>query len=151
MGAFTMQAIGRALLVLLAGAMFLWGLGAPLLALAGKTAEGRVTEIRRQLGDRGEAIPNRYAFQISYRFALPDGSVVQGSTQQIGDYFSPARFRVGQRVVIRYLPLFPWINVADWRWGQIFEHLIVAAVGVVLIYLVVFRNKGRASKRVKAS
>lgn len=130
--------------------MFLWGLGAPLVALAGKTAEGKVTEIRRQLGDRGEAIPNRYAYQIAYRFSLPDGSVVQGNKQQIGDYFSPSRFRVGQRIVVRYMPIFPWINVADWRWGQMIEHFIVAAVGAVLIYLVVFRTRGRASRHAKA-
>jgi len=135
--------LGRLLLLLLAGMMVFWGLGMPLLALTGKPAEGRVTEIRRQLGDRGEAIPNRYTFQIAYQFSLPDGSVIQGNSQQVGDYFAPARFRVGQRVDVRYLPIFPWLNVADWQWRELFEHLVVAAVGGLLIHL--FTLKCRAA------
>jgi hypothetical protein len=81
-----------------------WGIGAPLVALTGAEAQGRITHVRRQLGDRNEAIPNRYAFAITYEFRLPDGALRTGTTQRIGDFFSPGRLGVGSPVTIHYAP-----------------------------------------------
>ena len=141
-----LKEIGRCLVVVLAVMMVAWGLGMPLLALTGASAEGKVTDIRRQLGDRGESVPNRYTFQVVYRFSLPDGSVVRGSRQKVGDYFSPRYFRVGQKVNVRYLAVFPVINIVDWRWFDLFEYLTVALVGGVLFYLQVFQRSRKGRK-----
>ena len=127
--------VGRVLLVALGLILLAWGIGAPLVALTGAKADGRVTVVRRQLGDRGEAIPNRYAFAIAYEFRLPDGTLRTGTSQRIGDFFSPARLRVGSSVTIRYVPFAPALSVMDWRLGSLIENIVVAAVGALLIRL----------------
>jgi hypothetical protein len=112
-----------------------WGLGMPMIALFGAEAEGRVTHIRRQGGERGEAVPNRYTYAISYEFRLADGTRVEGSTQRVGDAVSPRLPAGGRSVEVRYLPGFPRLSTFGWRWENAIENLIVAAVGAVLIVL----------------
>lgn len=112
-----------------------WGLGMPMVAWLGAEAPGTITHVRRQLGDRGEAIPNRYAYAISYEFRLPDGSLAQGNTYRVGDYFSPGKLAKGSAVQVRYLPGFPFISEMQWHWAAVVEHGIVAAVGGLLLHL----------------
>jgi hypothetical protein len=112
-----------------------WGIGAPLVALTGAEAQGRITHVRRQLGDRNEVIPNRYTFAIAYEFRLPDGTLRTGTTQRIGDFFSPGRLGVGSPVTIRYAPFAPGLSVMDWRLGSLIENILAAAVGAVLLWL----------------
>lgn len=124
--------IARILLGLL---MVVWGLGTPTVALFGAEAEGHVTHIRRQGGERGEAVPNRYTYVIAYRFRLPDGTMAEGSTQRVGDAFSPRLPKGGRAVEVRYLPGLPHLSTFGWRWESAIENLIVAAVGGLLIVL----------------
>jgi hypothetical protein len=112
-----------------------WGIAAPLVALAGAEAQGRITHVRRQLGDRNEVIPNRYAFAITYEFRLPDGALWTGTSQRIGDFFSPGRLGVGSPVTIRYAPFAPGLSVMDWTLGSFIENIFVAAVGAILLRL----------------
>ncbi len=51
--------ISRIFLTLLGSVLLLWGVGMPLVTGFGTEAAGTITHVRRQLGDRGEAIPNR--------------------------------------------------------------------------------------------
>ena len=127
--------ITRLFLTLLGAVLLLWGVGMPLVAWLGPEAPGTITHVRRQLGDRGEAIPNRYSYAIAYEFRLPDGSTVQGNTYRIGDYFSPRNMAVGRAVRVRYLPGLPWVSDIQTHWTASWEHFIVAVVGAVLMAL----------------
>ncbi len=139
-----MQAvIGRVFLGALGLLLLAWGLGMPLVAGLGAEAPGTITHVRRQLGDRGEAIPNRYSYAISYEFRLPDGRLAQGSTYRVGDYFSPGLLTKGRAVQVRYLPGLPAISVVQWHWAAMLEHGVVAAVGGLLWHLAV---RGRADR-----
>lgn len=124
-----------------------WGLGMPLVACLGAEAPGTITHVRRQLGDRGEAIPNRYSYAISYEFLLPDGRLAQGSTYRVGDYFSPGTLAKGSAVRVRYLPGFPLISEVQWHWAAVVEYGIVAAVGGVLLHLATRGDSGRKPTR----
>ena len=127
--------IARLALALLGMVLLLWGLGMPLVAWLGAEAPGTISLVRRQLGDRGESIPNRYSYTISYEFRLPDGRLAQGNTSRVGDYFSPRYLTQGSSVQVRYVPGFPFISEVQWHWAAMVEHGIVAAVGGVLLYL----------------
>ncbi|WP_146170187.1 DUF3592 domain-containing protein [Bosea sp. 124] len=115
--------------------LMIWGIGAPLVALTGTETLGRITHVRRQLGDRNELIPNRYAFAITYEFRLPDGALRTGTTQRIGDYFSPGRLGVGSPVTIRHAPFAPSLSVIDWGPGALIENILAAAIGAALVRL----------------
>ena len=127
--------ISRLFLGTLGCIMLAWGVGMPAVALFGEETRGRITVVRRQLGDRGGAIPNRYTYVINYKFNLPDGTRVDGFTQRLGDYFSPKTLTQGRTVSVRYFPRLPWLNTIDWNWGATFEYIVVAMVGGLLIYL----------------
>lgn len=126
--------IGRFLLGALGTVMLLWGIVMPMVTLFGDEASAEITAVRRQLGDQGGVIPNRYVFAISYRFELPGGASVAGHTQRLGDFFSPKSLGKPGKVRVRYLPAFPWLNTIDRGWGMAFEYLVMAVVGVVLIH-----------------
>ena len=127
--------ISRIFLTLLGSVLLLWGVGMPLVTGFGTEAAGTITHVRRQLGDRGEAIPNRYAFAIAYEFRLSDGRTAQGYTQRVGDYFSPRNLAVGQAVRVHYLPGFPWVSNIDSQGAANWEHFTIAAVGGGLVFL----------------
>lgn len=132
--------IARAVLSALGILLMAWGIGSPLLALFGAEAEGRITHVRRQLGDRSESLPNRYAYAITYEFRLRDGTLRAGTSQRIGDFFSPGRLGVGSRVSVQYAPFAPGLSVMDWRIGSLIENTVVAAVGALLVWLQVRRR-----------
>ena len=125
----------RVFLALLGSVLLLWGVGMPLVQWFGAEAPGTITQVRRQLGDRGEAIPNRYTYTIAYEFRLPNGQTEQGHTQRVGDYFSPRDMAVGKVVRVRYVPALPWVSSISSHWKASLEHGIVAAVGVVPVAL----------------
>jgi hypothetical protein len=127
--------IGRIGVAALGLILLLWGIGVPLVALTGAEVEGRITHVRRQLGERNEVIPNRYAFAITYEFRLPDGTLRTGTSQRIGDFFSPGRLGVGSPVSIRYASFAPGLSVMDWRLGSLIENILAAAVGAALLWL----------------
>lgn len=127
--------IGRILLCALGVLMLAWGVVMPMVTLFGDEASGEITSVRRQLGDRGEAIPNRYAYAIGYSFSLPDGTSVTGYTQRLGDYFSPKSLGKTGEIRVRYFPALPRLNTIDRGWGVAFEYLAMAVLGALLIYL----------------
>ena len=56
--------VARALLTALGILLMSWGIGVPLVVMTGAETEGRITHVRRQLGDRNGVISNRYAFAL---------------------------------------------------------------------------------------
>lgn len=94
--------LARLLLTGLGFVLITWGVGTPMVALFGTESVGHITHVRRQLGDRGEAVPNRYGYSIAYEFRQPDGSLINGTTHRVGDYFSPKYLAVGRAVRVRY-------------------------------------------------
>jgi hypothetical protein len=88
------------------------------------------------VGDRGEAIPNRYTYTIAYEFRLPNGQMAQGHTQRVGDFFAPRDMAVGKPVRVRYLPGAPWLNeIPAAHWAAGLERAIVTVVGAGLVAL----------------
>lgn len=138
--------VGRTFLLVLGLVLFVWGAGTPLIALFGAEARGVVVDVRRQQGDRGEAVPNRYAYAVTYAFMLADGRRVETTSQRIGDFFAPAMARDGH-VDVRYLPALPFLSVADWGIGALIENLIVAAVGLVLVRIAARPAAPRRNRR----
>ncbi|BBF91617.1 hypothetical protein BLTE_03020 [Blastochloris tepida] len=143
-----LRVITRLALAALGILLVAWGLGMPLVATFGAEAEGRVTHVRRQGGERGEAVPNRYTYAIAYEFRLPDGTLAEGVTQRVGDAFAPRLSEGGRPLKVRYLPSFPRISTLGWRWENAIENLIVAAVGSLLIVLP-WRSRKGAEKRAR--
>ena len=144
--------IGRALVLCIGVMMLLWGAYMPLVAVCGSQAEGQITHVRRQGGERREAVPNRYTYMISYEFRLPNGERVTGHTQRVGDYFSPKQVSIGRRVDVRYFSFLPSLAVMDRNWGSLIENMVVACVGAVLVFLLGFqKRKRRSSKQVHRS
>jgi len=143
----------RVFLLLLGAVLVLWGAGLPMVLWLGAEAQGTVTQVRRQLGDRGEAIPNRYTYTIAYEFRLSNGQMAQGHTQRVGDFFAPRDMAVGKPVRVRYLPGAPWLNeIPAAHWAAGLERAIVTVVGAGLVALAFRRPKtmpgpGRRSRR----
>lgn len=117
------------------GAVLLaWALVTPALGLFGAETTAAVTNVRRQGGERGEALPNRYTFIVSYRFVLPDGRVVESSTQMIGDFANIPALHAEQPLRVRYVPAWPALNSPSIQARPNLEHLLVAIVGCVLLF-----------------
>jgi len=125
--------VGQWFLRLLGAALLLWGLSMPMLGLFGAETDATVIHIRRQGGERGEALPNRYTFIVSYRFVTRDGRSVESSTQMIGDFANIPALRSAQPLKVRYLPISPRLNSLSVQARPNIEHLLVAAVGWVLM------------------
>jgi hypothetical protein len=139
--------LARLLLTCLGCILAIWGVGMPMVALFGTESVGHITHVRRQLGDRGEAVPNRYGYSIGYEFRLPDGSLAHGTTHRVGDYFSPKYLTKGRTVKVRHFSWLPAFSTIDWNWGAAIENLIVAAVGSLLAYLPWTKKPGTRKKR----
>jgi hypothetical protein len=137
----------------LGAALLAWALFTPALGLFGRETDASVTHVRRQGGERGEALPNRYTFIVSYRFVLPDGRVVESSTQMIGDYANIPALHAARPLQVRYVPLWPWINSLSIQARPNLEHLLVAVVGWVLLFGLWRKPGGRggANRRKKGA
>ena len=124
----------RVLLTLLGLTLMAWSVVTPLAGLLGETTDARVTDVRRQLGERNETIPDQYTHVISYRFTLPDRQTVDGFAYVLGSSFSiPSRYGSGL-VKVRYLPIFPQINTLEGHAKPNLGHLIVLGVGYLLAF-----------------
>jgi hypothetical protein len=129
----------RILLSLLGAGFILWGTSTIALGIFGKRTTAVITNVRREQGERNEAIRGRYTYIISYRFKLPDGKTVDGFTRKIGD--SVYLKADGKTVrAVRYFRSLPFINALEDDAKSPAGSLIIIAVGVFLIYII---NKGK--------
>lgn len=131
------------LLTALGCALILWGVGRPLLGVFGARSLGQITVVRKQGGERNEAVPGRYTYAIGFEFALPSGQVVSGSTTRLGNYAGPYNLPSAQAAPVRYLAAIPAINALEVDTHLDLEYAIVCLVGGMLI----FRDRLGKSRR----
>lgn len=137
------KVLPRIFISLLGAGFILWGTSTISLGILGQKTTAVITDIRREQGERNEAIRGRYTYIISYRFTLPDGKSVDGNTRKIGNsVFIKAD---GKSVrAVRYFRHLPFINALEEDARSPAGPLIIIAVGFFLIYII---NKGKRSKR----
>ena len=103
------------------------------LGFIGQDTNGIITSYRRILGDRGEAIPNRYTYSLGYHFYL-NSTEFSGSTTVIG---SPLFIKPdGKSVVeIKYLSAAPYLNGLERDTHIDMGKFILIGAGLLLIYV----------------
>lgn len=125
----------RLLITVLGLAFILWGFSGVMLGLFGEETAAVITSIRREGGERNEVIPNRYTYNISYTFTLPDGKKVDSFTKKIGSSVYVKADGTTTRPV-RYFPAFPYINALEQDTGYGLRQLLLIFIGGFLIFAV---------------
>ena len=118
---------GRILLAAVGAMLMLYAAVFSLLPLIGERAAGEVTVVRRELGESGGPIPNRYLYSIGYEFRLPDGRSIGGTAKRIGSAYS-AGISKGPAAVW-FLRGFPYVNALDGDAGPSWGKALLASVG----------------------
>jgi len=139
--------LSRIFISFLGAGFILWGTSVIALGILGKKTTAVITNIRREQGERNEAIRGRYTYIISYSFTLPDGKTVDGYTRMIGNsVFLKAD---GKSVrAVRYFNHMPFINALEDDTKSPAGPLIIIATGFFLIYII---NRGRKKSLKKVS
>ena len=122
----------RIMMTMLGTVLILVAVGNLTLSIFGERASAVITHIRREGGERAESTPNRYNYNISYSFTLPDGKKVDGFTKVIGDAVYIKANGTG-RITVRYFKAMPYINAPEtmpFSLGQ----LILTGAGIFLIF-----------------
>jgi hypothetical protein len=134
---------GPILVIFVAVILIIYGLIHISLGIVGEKDTAIITNIRRQGGERNEAVPNRYTYSISYSFTLPDGKEIYGSTYKIGNavYVKVSKSDM-INVPVRYFKAFPQINALESDAGIKLGSFIIIGAGIVLIKLIKPRKKG---------
>lgn len=137
------QAATRLFLVLMGLLLATYAVLAPTLKIVGVRTTGIITEVRRQHGERREAVPNRYEYGIGYHFTLSDGRKIHGVATIVGNAHS-AGIPKGPAPV-RYLAAWPRINMLERETEFNIGHLIIGGVGVLMMVLALKKAKGKKS------
>ena len=138
----------RIFLIFIGIVLSLYGTMMPLLSVVGEKTQGTITVVRREGGERAEAIPNRYSYSVGFEFLLDDGTVIYGNTKVIGNAYN-AGISKGQ-ASIRYLKLFPYLNALEADTTLSVEHVILIAVGVFII-IINLRNRPGGNRQRRRS
>ncbi|MEA5010229.1 MAG: hypothetical protein VB100_00715 [Angelakisella sp.] len=126
----------RILIFLLGGAFILWGSISVALGTFGQQSTAVVTHIRREGGERADAAPGRYTYNISYTFTLSNGKEISGVAKKIanGAYVKADGMSTVQ---IRYFERFPYFNAIEKNTGVGKGPLTLILTGATLIFLMV--------------
>lgn len=134
--------IGAIFICIIALMLILYGLLHIFLGYFGEKDTAIITSVRRQGGERNEAIPNRYTLVISYRFTLPDSKDIDGFSYKVG---SPVYVKVSDTtpsfVSIRYLKAFPYLNALEIDSGFKAGNLVIVGFGFLMISLLKSNRK----------
>lgn len=122
----------RILITLLGAALILWATGSLALGFFGDRTTAVVTHIRREGGERTDAVPGRYTYNISYIFTLPNGKKMDGFTKKVGDAVYLKADGTG-RIAVRYFKALPYLNAPEETTPFSPKPLISAAAGIFLI------------------
>jgi len=138
----TSRKFGPILVIFVAVILILYGLIHVSLGIVGEKDTAIITSIRRQGGERNEAVPNRYTYSIGYTFTLPNGKEIDGSTYKIGNavYVKVSNSNVSI-VPVRYLKAFPQVNALESDTGIKLGNFIIIGAGIVLIKLIKSEKK----------
>ncbi len=123
----------RIFITLLGIAFIIYGVGMAMLGLVGTRATAMITSIRRQGGERDEAVPGRYTYIIGYRFELPDGRIIDGSTTRIGSSVY-VKATGASTAPVRYFAFFPYFSALESHASPGIGQLIVAMAGGFLVF-----------------
>ena len=118
--------------------LVLYGTLIPLLPLIGARADGEITVVRRELGDRQDPVANRYSYSVGYEFALPDGRIIPGNTKTIGSAVSSGISK-GKSAVF-YLPALPYVNALERDTRFDLGKVAILAAGALLCFVAVTRK-----------
>lgn len=104
-----------------------------------------ITSIRRQGGERDEAIPGRYTYSIGYTFTLPEGKQVDGSTTKLAGaaFIKPDG---SSTAPVRYLVCAPFINVLEAETKPTIGNLMTVGIGILMIVLINRKGQGQRSR-----
>lgn len=129
--------LGSIFVIFIAVMLILFGLIQVSLGLIGEKDTAIITNIRRQGGERNEAVPNRYTYSVSYTFTLPDGKKIDGFTYKIGNavYVKVSSSNISTTPV-RYLKAFPRINTLESDAGLKAGNLILIGTGILIIKMI---------------
>lgn len=123
----------RIFITLLGIALMVYGVGMVMLGIVGARATAVITSVRRQGGERDEAVPGRYTYSIGYRFALPDGRSIDGSTTKIGSSVY-VKATGGSTAPVRYFKSFPYFNALESHTTPGIGQPIVAIAGGFIVF-----------------
>ena len=139
-------AAARILISAVGAALILWSAGAMALGIGGTRTTAVITDIRRQGGERNEAVPNRYAYSTGYTFTLPDGRAVDGSATRIGGAVY-LKADGTSMLPVRYWKLLPAVSAPEEDTAPSVGKLVQAAAGVFLIRVMWGEKRGAGHKR----
>lgn len=130
----TSKLLTRLLVTLIGVAFIAWGISTIMLGCFGVRESAVITNIRRENGERNEAIRNRYTYIISYTFTLPNGKNVDGFTNRVGDA-TYLKTDGKTKTSVKYFPLYPNINALEEDTKPGVSQLILVGIGAFLIFI----------------
>ena len=139
------RVLPKVFLIFIGIGLAFYGTMIPLLSVIGERTQGMITVIRREGGERNEAVPNRYSYAVGYEFSLDDGTVISGNTKVIGNAYN-AGVSKGQ-ASIRYLKTLPYLNALESGTALSIEHVILVAVGILIITINLRHRSGGNQRR----
>lgn len=119
----------------------------PALQFLGASTMGTITEIRRQGGDRGETIRNRYNYSVGYHFLLPDGRKVDGATTVVGSSYNAGIPKGPARVL--YFSFMPALNSLEQQASFSLATLILLGAGLFLVRIGVARPVEKTPRKTR--
>lgn len=124
----------RVFISILGIGLILWALGDVALGIFGERGMAVITNIRRQGGERGEGIPERYTYVISYKFELQNGKEIDGFIYKIGDaiYFKASK---NSKTHVRYFKQIPAINTLESETKPSIDKFLLIILGGFIIYI----------------
>lgn len=132
----------RALLSLLGIILILWGVSQIALGVIGEPATAVITHIRREGAERAETVPNRYTYNISYTFTLPEGKEIHGFSKKIGNAVY-LKADGTSTVRVRYFTAFPYINVMERETRLGAGQVVLVITGGFLIFYMNRKKRDR--------
>lgn len=137
----------RILISLLGVAFILWGSMSAALGIFGEETTAVITHIRREGGERTDIKPNRYTYNISYNFALPNGMQVDGVYKKIDNAVYIKVDGTGETKV-RYLKIMPRVNATEESLRHPLKQVVLMSVGIILLILI---NQNKSNTKSKLS
>jgi len=124
----------RLLITLLGIAFIAWGISTIMLGYFGVKETAVITNIRREDGERNEAIRGRFTYIISYTFTLPNGDNVDGFTKRVGNA-TYLKADGKSKTSVKYFSFFPYINALEQDTKPGISQLILVGIGFFLIFI----------------
>lgn len=135
------RSFGSVFVMLIAVMLIAFGLLHISLGFFGEEDTALITHIRRQGGERNEAIPNRYTYSISYTFTTAEGEKIDGFTYKIG---SPVYIKISDSsnvtAPVRYFKIQPRLNALDRDAGLNWGNIILILAGAIILKLLLPRK-----------